>query len=104
MKRSPITLVAMLLIACCGGETRAADAPIAIAIHGGAGTLSSQDMDEAREAAFRATLREAVQSGHAVLDGGGSSLEAVRTAIRLLEESTRELVRAIRGAGVYIPG
>ncbi len=25
-------------------------------------------------------------------------------AIRLLEESTRELVRAIRGAGVYIPG
>jgi hypothetical protein len=27
-----------------------------------------------------------------------------RGAIRLLEESTRELVRAIRGAGVYIPG
>jgi hypothetical protein len=27
-----------------------------------------------------------------------------KTAIRLLEESTRELVRAIRGAGVYIPG
>ena len=25
-------------------------------------------------------------------------------AIRLLEESTRELVRAIRGAGIYIPG
>ena len=27
-----------------------------------------------------------------------------RAATRLLEESTRELVRAIRGAGVYIPG
>jgi hypothetical protein len=27
-----------------------------------------------------------------------------RAAIRLLEDSTRELVRAIRGAGVYIPG
>ena len=25
-------------------------------------------------------------------------------AIEILEESTRELVRAIRGAGVYIPG
>jgi hypothetical protein len=24
--------------------------------------------------------------------------------IQLLEESTKELVRAIRGAGVYIPG
>ena len=27
-----------------------------------------------------------------------------RAAIRLLEDSTRELVRAIRGAGIYIPG
>ena len=26
------------------------------------------------------------------------------TAVRTLEQSTRELVKAIRGAGVYIPG
>jgi hypothetical protein len=32
--------------------------------------------------------------------GGGN----FRAAIELLEQSTRELVRAIRGAGLYIPG
>jgi hypothetical protein len=26
------------------------------------------------------------------------------TGVKLLEESTTELVRAIRGAGIYIPG
>ena len=43
----------------------------------------------------------------ATLRSGAESQAAKRdyeTAIKTLEESTRELVRAIRGAGVYIPG
>lgn len=35
---------------------------------------------------------------------GRASAGAYEEAVRLLEDSTRELVRAIRGAGIYIPG
>jgi hypothetical protein len=35
---------------------------------------------------------------------GAAAKKDFEGAIRLLEDSTKELVRAIRGAGVYIPG
>ncbi len=70
--------------------------PVAIAIHGGAGTISREDMTPEREAAFRATLEQAVRAGHERLLAGESSLVAVRTAIVLLEDSP--LFNAGRGA------
>jgi beta-aspartyl-peptidase (threonine type) len=70
--------------------------PVAIAIHGGAGTISREDMTPERDQAFRAKLEEAVRAGHGVLIGGGSSIEAVRTAINVLEDSP--LFNAGKGA------
>ncbi|QSQ20066.1 isoaspartyl peptidase/L-asparaginase [Pyxidicoccus parkwayensis] len=58
-----------------------------IVIHGGAGVMAKEHFAPEREAAVRAVLTQALQSGHAVLAKGGSSVDAVGAAIRVLEDS-----------------
>ncbi|WP_434384608.1 isoaspartyl peptidase/L-asparaginase family protein [Melittangium boletus] len=58
-----------------------------LVIHGGAGVISRESLTPEREAAVRAALTESLQAGHAVLARGGSSVEAVTAAIRVLEDS-----------------
>ncbi|WP_095983716.1 isoaspartyl peptidase/L-asparaginase family protein [Cystobacter fuscus] len=58
-----------------------------IALHGGAGIIPRESLTPEREAAVRAALTEALQAGHAVLARGGTSVEAVTSAIRVLEDS-----------------
>src|SRR5688572_8064396 len=67
----------------------AAPAPKAWAfvIHGGAGTISRDELTPEREALMRAALEEALRKGHAILSTGGSSLDAVTAAIVLLEDN-----------------
>ncbi|MEL7237531.1 MAG: isoaspartyl peptidase/L-asparaginase [Planctomycetota bacterium] len=72
------------------------DGPIAIAIHGGAGTIRRADMTPEREAAYRGTMEEALRAGHTILEQGGSSTDAVEATIRILEDSP--LFNAGRGA------
>lgn len=67
-----------------------------IAIHGGAGTIPRANMTPEREAAYRQGLQQALDAGYAVLEKTGSSLDAVNTAVRLLEDN--ELFNAGRGA------
>lgn len=62
-------------------------APFAIAIHGGAGTIEKAKFTPAQEKAYRAKLSEAVEAGYAVLEKGGESLDAITTAIQVLEQS-----------------
>ncbi len=64
-----------------------AENPIAIAIHGGAGTIQKQDLSAEKEASIRADLEAAVKAGHALLEAGGSSTDAVLKAITMLEDS-----------------
>lgn len=73
-----------------------AEAPITIVIHGGAGALERGRYTDAEEAAYKAKLNEALDAGYAVLDAGGSSVDAVQTAIVLLEDSP--LFNAGKGA------
>lgn len=70
--------------------------PVAIAIHGGAGTIEKSSMEPEREAEIHAVLEEAVNTGHGILEDGGTSLDAVVAAIRVLEESPH--FNAARGA------
>lgn len=63
------------------------NAPVAIAIHAGAGTMNREEMDRQTEAQIRGVLLEAVQAGHHVLRLGGSSLDAVTAAVTHLEDS-----------------
>lgn len=57
-----------------------------IAVHGGAGTIPAADMTPAREKAYRQGLEDALIRGHAVLKDGGSALDAVEAAVRMLED------------------
>jgi beta-aspartyl-peptidase (threonine type) len=56
---------------------------IAIVVHGGAGGLPR---DAARVDRMHAGAAAAVEAGHAVLVGGGTSLEAVEAAVVVLED------------------
>jgi beta-aspartyl-peptidase (threonine type) len=62
-------------------------APIAIAIHGGSGTIRKSDFSESREREVRASLESAVKAAHQLLLSGGSSTDAVIRAVSLLEDS-----------------
>jgi len=70
--------------------------PIAIIIHGGAGTINQAHMTPKQQAEYEATLTMAVERGYQVLANGGSSLLAVTTAIEILENSP--LFNAGKGA------
>jgi beta-aspartyl-peptidase (threonine type) len=59
----------------------------AIAIHGGAGTLPRTDMSAEAERRYRNGLQEAIDAGFAVLQGGGTSMDAVTRAVVLLEDN-----------------
>jgi beta-aspartyl-peptidase (threonine type) len=68
----------------------------AIVVHGGAGDIDRTKLGPEGDKAYRASLAQAVQAGAAVLDRGGSSLDAVDAAIRVLEDDP--LFNAGRGA------
>lgn len=70
--------------------------PIAFAVHGGAGAIDSTKVSPALREAIQATLTEAVQLGYAILERGGSSVDAVQAAVVLLENSP--LFNAGKGA------
>lgn len=57
-----------------------------IAIHGGAGTITRAAMDAGREREYTAALEQVLLAGQRVLADGGSALDAVTEAVRLLEE------------------
>jgi beta-aspartyl-peptidase (threonine type) len=74
----------------------------AMAIHGGAGTLPRADMSAEAEGNYRAGLKEAIDAGFAVLQSGGSSLDAVTRAVVLLEDNP--LFNAGKGAVFTLDG
>jgi len=58
----------------------------AIAIHGGAGSMPRHLLTESQEKHYRTSLAAALDAGYGVLERGGSSLDAISTAVRLLED------------------
>lgn len=69
---------------------------LSIAIHGGAGTILKEDMTPELEEAYREGLRDALDAGYAVLENGGTALNAVKAAIVVLEDNP--LFNAGKGA------
>ena len=74
----------------------ASDAPFAIAIHGGAGTINKSKMTKEKRQAYESKLQEAVSAGYSLLEQGQSSQQAVIAAIQILENSP--LFNAGKGA------
>ena len=89
-------LPAVLCLLLLSGTVLAAEPPIAFAIHGGAGVIDRAKMTPEREANFRAGLAAAVDAGYAILERGGSSLDAVTAAVRIMEDDPQ--FNAGRGA------
>jgi len=67
-----------------------------IAIHGGAGTLVKGLMTLELETEYKLALKNARDKGYETLNQGGSALDAVEVAVKLLEDSP--LFNAGRGA------
>lgn len=59
---------------------------IAIAIHGGAGTILRSEMSPEKEAAYKDALKEALRKGYDLLKAGKSALDAVEAAVISLED------------------
>lgn len=102
----PVVLVSVAALAGAGCEASpgerggdSAQAPgneFGIVIHGGAGTLLRENLTDELEAAYHASLAAALEAGHAILESGGTALDAVVAAVRILEDEP--LFNAGRGA------
>jgi beta-aspartyl-peptidase (threonine type) len=60
---------------------------LALAIHGGCGTLPKAEMTEAEWAQARSDLASALRAGWAILTRGGAAVDAVEAAVRVMEDS-----------------
>jgi L-asparaginase / beta-aspartyl-peptidase len=99
----PYLLFFTILITIMSCEDRTANeksdskpGKITIVIHGGAGTIRRENMTPEKEKAYHEALRVALDSGYNVLEKGGTSIEAVIAAIKIMEDSP--LFNAGKGA------
>jgi len=67
-----------------------------LVIHGGAGTILKEDMTPEIEAAYMAGLESGLTAGYAVLQEGGTAINAVKAALVVLEDNM--LFNAGRGS------
>lgn len=93
MKNQIIIITALLCFSCNSTES---EQRFGLVIHGGAGTISRENMSPEKEAAYSEALTAALQTGYIVLENGGSSLDAVEAAIKVMEDSP--LFNAGKGA------
>src|SRR5436189_482997 len=88
----PCLAFALCVTAAHGQESSARmtkNAPpvrIALVLHGGAGTIDRNSMTPEREREYRAGIENALRAGHAILQTGGSSVDAVEATVRVLED------------------
>lgn len=67
-----------------------------LVIHGGAGTITKENMSSEKETVYLNKLTEALKIGYDILDKGGSSIDAVEATIKIMENSP--LFNAGKGA------
>jgi L-asparaginase / beta-aspartyl-peptidase len=94
--RIGLLALAGLAIAAVGNAQAPGQHKWAIVVHGGAGVIERSSMTPEAEAKYRAGIKEAMDAAAAVLDKGGSSLDAIEAAIKLLEDNP--MFNAGRGA------
>jgi len=67
-----------------------------LVIHGGAGTIRKEKMTKDKEAAYQQALSDALNAGYAILENGGTAVDAVKAAVISLEDNI--LFNAGRGS------
>ena len=73
-----------------------------LVIHGGAGAMDRATMDPEKEKATRAALDQALAAGTAILNEGGTAVDAVEAAVMILEDDPN--FNAGRGAVLTYEG
>lgn len=58
-----------------------------IVIHGGAGYITKESFTTEKEQHYTLALKQALDTGYAILEKGGSSVDAVEAAIRIMEDN-----------------
>ena len=98
MKTKILSLFTVLSLCCCSEKNQEVPIkqPIAIVVHGGAGTILKKNMSDEKEKKYKSKLEEAIRTGYQVLQNGGTSLDAVEQTIMVLEDSP--LFNAGKGA------
>ncbi len=98
MMPSKIRSLSLSILALCAtsAPVMAAESKWSLAVHGGSGVLDSSAMTPEKDKAYRAGLEAALEAGARVLKSGGSSLDAVETVVRTLEDNP--LFNAGKGA------
>ena len=94
--RGPAVLLAILVMGATSGAQAAPRPKWAIVVHGGAGVIERKDLTPEQDRAYRDAMGRVAEVGAAVLARGGSSLDAVEAAIRIMEDDP--LFNAGRGA------
>ena len=93
----PATVLALTLPAMPqAAQSTAATHRWSIVVHGGAGVIERKNMPPVTEAAYRAAMKTAIETGAAVLEKGGTSLDAVEATIEYFEDNP--LFNAGKGA------
>jgi beta-aspartyl-peptidase (threonine type) len=98
------TLIFILLTVCSGSLLAQQTAPnktsntgkYVLVIHGGAGTLNKSQFTPALEAKYKSGLDSALLVGNAILEKGGTALDAVEATVKVLENNP--LFNAGKGA------
>ena len=91
----PLLFISLVLfLSCSVEESKKID--YALVVHGGAGYIYEGRYSAEEEKEYITKLTEALEAGQKILNDGGTSLEAVETAIKILEDSP--LFNAGRGA------
>ncbi|MNK13727.1 Isoaspartyl peptidase precursor [compost metagenome] len=97
MKRNLKAIVALLLcLSITTVNAQKKQEKYILVIHGGAGTITKASMSAEMEAAYRAALTLALQTGYDALKAGKTSLDAVEATIYVMEDSP--LFNAGKGA------
>ncbi len=98
MKTKILSLFTVLCLCYCSEKNQELPTkqPIAIVVHGGAGTILKKNMSDEKEKRYKSKLEEAIRTGYQVLQNGGTSLDAVEQTIMILEDSP--LFNAGKGA------
>jgi L-asparaginase / beta-aspartyl-peptidase len=94
---APITtlLFALMMFSACGNSASTDQKEWALALHGGAGTISP-DLPDSIVQEYYQGLEDALRAGEDVLANGGSALDAVEHTVRHLEDNP--LFNAGRGS------
>src|SRR5262245_21916163 len=97
----PLALFSSAVITSAA-DSNASRKTYGLVVHGGAGVIVRERLSSEMEAQYRAELQNALDAGYAVLERGGSALDAVIATIKPLENSP--LFNAGKGAVLNADG